>query len=121
MQLENHDEALHDFFEKVREKKGDLERQLHDCERECIKSLISAKEDASRYKHRLQDEQSNLHKLATLSLARSAKRSMKWSASRYIGAGASLRLTLPALAAESKLSSMRSSGCNTSVSLTRLA
>ena len=67
MQLANHFEALHGVFEKVREKKGDLQRQRHDCKRECDKSLTSAKEDASRYMHRLQDEHSNLRKLATLS------------------------------------------------------
>ena len=67
MQLANHFEALHGVFEKVREKKGDLQRQRHDCKRECDKSLTRAKEDASRYMLRLQDEHSNLRKLATLS------------------------------------------------------
>jgi hypothetical protein len=67
MQLGNYFEAMLGVFKKVMEKKGDLERQCLDCKRECDKSLTSAEEDASRYKHRLQDEQSNLRKLATLS------------------------------------------------------
>jgi hypothetical protein len=67
MELAKLFELLHKVFDQARTKKGDLERQLHECEEECSKSDKSVKEAALGYNRQLQDEQSNLQKLKTLS------------------------------------------------------